>query len=79
METLVTEILPVVIENYEFEAREKLLKRIFVEISEYQDSDTTNKINDFSSECYSTSDRMQIRLLMEDFKHVDAEENNFEK
>ena len=39
----------------EFENREKILRRVFLKISYYQDSDATNKINDFSPQCSSTS------------------------
>ena len=48
MPTLMEEIKPVVLVNYEFENREKLKSNcFFLEFSDYQDTDARETNNDF--------------------------------
>ena len=51
---------------------------VFLEVLDYQDSDATNKINDFWPRCSCTSDISQCEFMMEEFELVVAGEYNFE-
>ena len=66
MPALFEEIKPVVLVKYEFEYREILKFQVFLEISDYQDTDARKNNNDFLVEYSSISAVFSIELLMEE-------------
>ena len=63
----------------EFEQQWKLLKGNLIEISDYQESDSTNKINGGSPQYSSTSDMFHIEFSIMEFRTVLAQEYMFQK
>ena len=59
-------------------SREIIDKRFFLEVLDYPDSDSTNKINGFSPQSSSTSVVLQIEFLMQEFELVVAEDYKFQ-
>ena len=58
-------------------SRKFVLKEVYLEIPDYQDSDATNQINGFPLNYSSTSLVSLIGILMDDFELVVAEEYKF--
>ena len=53
-------------------------KRFFLEILDYQESDSTKKINCFPAQNSSTTVTFQTEFMLEKFEPVVAEEYKFE-
>ena len=51
---------------------------VFLEILDYPDSDTTNKINSFSPEYFLTIVMISTEFMMEEFEFVGAEDYKFQ-
>ena len=69
MPTLIKKIKPVVLVKYEFAYREKL-KSGFLEFSDYQDTDSREKNNNFLVGYSCTSAVFSIEILMEEIELV---------